>query len=205
MKLNIAMAIGVTFAMCCLVQPLSAQQGADIMEWETSQLDDCTDEALQSSIGTSWELVTDNDRGGGSRLTADGSGDTLAISGNLKRGGLFGGPGTAGIFLPLDETLAEHNINSWDGIRVRIRRSGAPVLLRVHGMEIANGDHFAADIPASDEFETYEFPFSRMGQVMSPQQPWDGTRVTGVELMSWSFPSAEFSFELDSISFYRNN
>lgn len=205
MKMNIAMVTGALVASYCLVQPLAAQQESDSMEWRERLLDDCSADGLESSIGTRWEPVTDNDRGGSSRLVTDGAGDTLAVSGSLKRGRLFGGPGTAGIFLPLDDSLSEHDINDWDGIRIRIRRSGAPVLLRIHGMEIANGDHFAVDIPASEEFRTYEFPFSRMGQVMSPQQPWDGTRVTGVELMAWSFPAAEFSFELDSIEFYESD
>ncbi len=200
------LALGAALLSLAVLVPAAADpqdEEVDTADWQTALLDDCIADDLRSSIGTNWQPISDNDRGGRSSIELEASGETLRGSGTLRRGGLFGGPGTAGILLPFDESSAEYDINQWDGVRLRIKRTGAPMLLRIVSGEIANGDHFAVDVPGSDEFVTYEFPFSRMGQVMSPQQPWQGDRVSGIELTCWSFPAAEFSFELDSIELYR--
>lgn len=198
-------AIAVVVLAAAVINTSAAQQNDEepARHWDKALLDDFESEGLTSSIGTSWQPITDNERGGRSDVELDGSGETLMASGSLQRGGLFGGPGTAGVMLPLDADGAEFDINDWDGVRIRIRRSGAPVLLRIVSGEIANGDHFAVDIPASAEFVTYDFPFSRMGQVMSRQQVWRGDRVSAIELTSWSFPADSFSLEIERIELYK--
>jgi hypothetical protein len=203
---NAIVLAGVVF--CIAVLPAAsavlAEDEPDAARWESALLDDFAGSDLLSSIGTAWQPVTDNERGGRSVIELAGGEGVLRGSGSLQRGGLFGGPGTAGVLLPFDNLGTEFDINSWDGVRLRIRRSGAPMLLRIVSGEIANGDHFAVDVPDGDEFATYDFPFKRMGQVMSPQQPWRGDRVSGIELTCWSFPQDDFRFEIERIEFYRS-
>jgi len=172
--------------------------------WQEPVLDNCTSTDNTSSIGTAWEPVTDSDRGGTSSVEWESSEGSFSVTGNIEPVPGSRGPGTAGMMLPLSADGKEYDISEWDGVRVTIKRSGAPLLLRIVSTDILNEDHFAVMVPELREFDTFEYSFRELGQVMSAQQPWTGKNVTGIELVTFGWMPTEFSWEISELAFYKN-
>lgn len=180
---------------------LAADAGAS---WSEALLDNCEAADNVSSIGTAWTPSLDAERGGTSSIEWFSSESTFGVTGVIEPIPGSMGPGTAGMVLPLGPEGAAYDVNEWDGIRISIKRSGAPLLLRIHSSEIGNGDYFAVMIPESRDFKTYSFRFKELGQVMSAQQPWSGKNVTGVELATFGWTTTEFSWEIEELAFYQD-
>ena len=183
----------------------SASAGEPAAVWQEPLLDDCLATDNHSSIGTEWTPVLDSDRGGTSSIEWSSTEGTFSVTGGIEPVPGSLGPGTAGMLLPLGPAGEEFDVSDWDGIRITIRRSGAPLLLRVVSTEILNEDHFAVMIPEVDEFETFEYNFRELGQVMSAQQPWTGRNITGIELVTFGWVPDEFSWELRELAFFKTD
>jgi hypothetical protein len=181
---------------------LNAAQEASC--WDKPLLDDFCSASATASIGTEWRASPVSGNNGRSTMDLSFAKGSLSAKGTIRLGNPFQGPGRISVLLPLDAQGTEFDVTQWDGVRIKIRRSGAPLLLRLACNEIANGDHFAKELPASTEMQTYDLPWSSLGQVMSPQQVWKGKRVTGIELVAYGWLTQEFSFEVGRIEFYKN-
>ena len=181
----------------------SQSSAAEAAPWEQALLDDCGSGSTLSSIGTEWYSSLDAESGGKSSLETSFADGLLKASGSIKPGWPWMGPGRAGLVLPLGDKNQAFDVSAWTGLRLRIKASGPGLLLRLHSSDIRNGDYFAVDIPASTDFVSYDFPFQRMGQVMSAQKDWQGKQAFGIEFVAWSFRKAEYAWELDSIEFYK--
>lgn len=191
-------------AVASLLLPAWAQGDQDVQSWNQALLDNCSSKNNTSTIGTKWVPYLDNDRGGTSAISWSSTEGTFSVTGTIQPiPGSFG-PGTAGMVLPFGKSGEEFDINQWDGIQVTIRNEGAPLLLRIHNAEIANGDHFAAMIPPNSRLTTHTLAFQDLGQVMSPQQPWSGRSASGVELVNFGWTALPFSWEITEIKFYKN-
>jgi hypothetical protein len=178
-----------------------AQESQDA--WSEPVLEDCSTDGLLSPLGTNWEPQLDSGRGGKSTIEAKCADGELSASGTVVVGVPWRGPGTAGLLLPLSTDQSRFDVSGFAGLRITVKRSGAQLLLRIHTGGVDNGDYFAAEIPASDGFETYEIPFTQMGQVMSPQRQWTGKDAYAVELVAWSFGKADYSWAITSLELYK--
>jgi hypothetical protein len=181
---------------------LNAAQEAS--SWDKPLLDDFSSASATASIGTEWRPSPVSGNNGRSTMDLSFEKGALSAKGTIRPGNPFQGPGRISILLPLDAQGKEFDVSHWDGVRITLRRTGAPLLLRLVCNEIANGDYFAKELPASTEMQTYDLPWSSLGQVMSPQQVWKGKRVTGIELVAYSWLTQEFNFEVGRIEFYEN-
>ena len=181
--------------------PAGAQDGQ--YAWSEPVLEDCSIDGLLSPLGTNWEPQLDSGRGGKSTITAKCGDGVLSASGRVVSGPPWRGPGTAGLLLPLSTDKTSFDVSAYTGLRITVKRSGAPLLLRIHTGEVDNGDYFAAEIPASEEFETFEIPFTQMGQVMSAQRQWTGGDAYAVELVTWSFGKADYSWAITGLELYK--
>jgi len=168
--------------------------------WATSLVDDFSSGNATSSAGPRWDIDLDSSWGGSSTLTTEHRNGTLHLRGRLSP--KPGMPGLAGISLQLDSGGAPFDLTRFDGVKLRIGATGGPVLLKLITDGVKNYDYHAAVIPAGAKVREVSIPFSKLGQLWSPQIPWSGGDVRGIALWVSGVAPADFDFTVDSIEFY---
>jgi hypothetical protein len=188
---------------CVVVLAQTATAAENTALWEKALLDDFSTASEVASIGTKWKLSPASENNGKSSMALDFVQGSLTATGTVRLGNMLQGPGRVSVKLPLDSSGKEYDLREWIGIRITYKRSGAPVLLRVTCGEIRNGDHFAADLPATAEVITLDLPWNQLGQVMSRQQPWQGNRASGIELIAYAWRKQDFSLYVERLELYK--
>jgi len=183
------------------IGPLAAQQPPT----DVFVLDDFSQGAGASQVGTSWEAFTDGVMGGRSRMTAgivtDGPAPYLRMVGQVS---LENNGGFIQVRLPLAERGSQVDAGAFRGFELEVRGVGSGYFLHLRTSRNRRPwAHYTAPLPVSSNWQTVRVPFEAFRPEFSTRRTTpDLQRLTSVAVVAGN---AEFDADISvrTIGMYR--
>lgn len=168
-------------------------------------LDDFSQGARRSRVGTAWEAFTDGVMGGRSRMTAgivtDSTAPYLRMTGDVS---LENNGGFIQVRLPLAERGDQLNASEFRGFELEVRGTGSDYFLHLRTSRNRQPwAHYAAALPVSRQWQTVRVPFDSFRPDFSTRRTLpDLRRLTSVAVVAGN---AEFDADISvrRIGMYR--
>jgi hypothetical protein len=168
-------------------------------------LDDFNDGDSTSSLGTSWQTISDGVMGGRSDIVAQVRGEDddrfLAMRGevSLKNNGGF-----IQVRLPLSDGSTDLNASEYSGFYISVRGRKGPYFLHLRTPDNrAPWSYYAAKFPVSENWTTITVPWSAFETVSAGRRSLDIKKLETIGIVA---AEEEFQPELDisEIGLYRS-
>jgi hypothetical protein len=178
---------------------------SEVKEMRKLILDDFNDGDSRSSLGTSWQTISDRVMGGRSEIAAqvrDEDGDRfLAMRGevSLKNNGGF-----IQVRLPLSDGKTALNASEHSGFYITVRGSKGPYFLHLRTPDNrAPWSYYVAGFPVSENWTTITVPWSAFEPVSAGRRSLDIKKLETIGIVA---AEEEFRPELDisEIGLYRS-
>lgn len=171
------------------------------------EVDDFEDGDPHSLIGTAWSSVAD---GGGTTATifVDTQGARVGSTYHLTIGGQrppgSEGNQVSGARLPMGRPDTALDASTWDGLELSIRGTAGTFIVQLGTASVKDFDYFNAYIVTSDEWTSFQLPFSKFNQEgFGKSVPF--TREDITHLAIFSANDGPYEVALDDVRFYRSN
>ncbi|MEQ9103507.1 MAG: CIA30 family protein [Rhodothermales bacterium] len=169
------------------------------------EVDDFEDGDPYSLLGTTWTAVAD---GGETTATIfvdsqnphPGSVYHLTVGGQRPLGSA--GNQVSGVRLPMGAEGTAADVSTFDGLELSMRGSMGTFIVQLGTASVSDFDYFNAYIVASDEWTTFQLPFSKFNQEgFGKRVTFTGEDVTHIAVFSGN--EGPYDIAIDDIRFYR--